>query len=707
MNQRKLTEGAKKKIAAKQFFKCNNRPELELIGIGNYECPLWKKQDENRGIFDESGYDIDHIIEWCITHDDSIANLQALCKSCHSVKTRNFMINNNNELKKTDIVNNLDILSKIEKSKNYKFYNIYLQFFDKCYKQIRFDDYDFWISVGMALKNIYDMDAFELFNYFSSKSQKYGGVSKTLKKYITFETNNNNCKGIGTLHKFARSDNLEKYKKIIYNCDISFQETDFAEMIYEIAGDNFVYIKLEESIYQLYCYNGKYWEKDNILLRKFISNELYKHCEKLINTVYINHQNVNKLKTQISGLKRLNTKQNIIETYKEFGVKYIDFDSKWWLLGFNDKVLDLKIHEFREYNKCDYISITTGYCWNEPTEEQLSTLKNIIRKIMPLKDERQLYKQILSTTLEGQCLEKFIIFNGDGRNGKGLIDDLLLHALGNYGISANNSILFEKNKTGSNPEKANLHKKRFILFKEPASKNKFENSVVKELTGGGKFSARTHNEKTTEKVLHNTTICECNKRPLFSEEPMIAEVNRIIDVLFRSTFTENKEDLNDEEYIYEAKKEYKDIIFQESHKYALIQILMNAHKKYAENNSVFVIPNTIKKRTSKYLEASCFLLNWFKDNYELTNDINNYISIKKIYDEFKFSDHYINSPAIEKRKMNYKYFAEYFTKNILTKKYYKGEYHIKINDKEQKHIRKVLLYWKEKIQENDINDIDN
>jgi len=37
-----------------------------------------------------------------------------------------------------------------------------------------------------------------------------------------------------------------------------------------------------------------------------------------------------------------------------------------------------------------------------------------------------------------------------------------------------------------------MHKKILIIFREPWAKNKFQNSVIKELTEGGKFSARGH-----------------------------------------------------------------------------------------------------------------------------------------------------------------------------------------------------------------------
>lgn len=92
---RKLSEVTKKKVAANQHFKCNNKPGSNLRGIGQYECPLWKIDGENKGIFDRSGYEIDHIIEWCLTQNDDITNLQALCRMCHGVKTSEFTLSNN------------------------------------------------------------------------------------------------------------------------------------------------------------------------------------------------------------------------------------------------------------------------------------------------------------------------------------------------------------------------------------------------------------------------------------------------------------------------------------------------------------------------------------------------------------------------------------------------------------------------------------
>lgn len=86
---RTLTPAKKKEIAARQDFKCANKPGSNLVGIGDYKCPLWKDIEfSTRGDFDITGYEIDHVIPHCITHDDNPDNLQALCCMCHKMKTK-------------------------------------------------------------------------------------------------------------------------------------------------------------------------------------------------------------------------------------------------------------------------------------------------------------------------------------------------------------------------------------------------------------------------------------------------------------------------------------------------------------------------------------------------------------------------------------------------------------------------------------------
>lgn len=566
--------------------------------------------------------------------------------------------------------------------------------FDDCYKPERFDEYNTWITVGMAIKNTFidENTAFDLFNYFSSKGSKYEGIENARCKYATFvKKEKSDGYTIATIYHIAIEDNKAKFVEIMGRNTLELGPTDICMFLKNIAGYKFIYIKRGEK-YLLFCYNGKYWINDDVLIKQCISTELYSFLKTILVEVYWSSLQFKNLKSKVDKLKTITFKKEIIETYKEYGtVENIEFDTKWWLLGFNNKVYDLQEGYMRNYLYDDYVSITTGYDWREPTQKELDTMNYIIKTIMPIEEEREFYLQLLSTTLEGKALEKFIVFNGNGGNGKGMIDDMLLLALGDYAIIGNNAILFEFSKTGTNPEKANIHKKRLVIFREPSERKKFENSVIKELTGGGTISARGLYESNAKKELNLTLIVECNKRPLFAEEPGDAEVRRLIDINFRSSFVNNEDLIDEENYIFKANSDYKTEYFQNKHKYALMQILMNAYTRYRNNGSTLQMPDSIKKRTEQYLEMSCNLLQWFKDNYELSET--DTIAFKDMFDLFKQSDFYINANKIEKRNFTKNKFYEYFQRNIFTRKYYKERYN---------NLRNILNCWKQKTHLDDV-----
>jgi 5-methylcytosine-specific restriction endonuclease McrA len=74
-----------RKILNSQQF-CANKIDKPAPGCRGYLCPLWN--GPRLGEFDESGSEIDHIIEVTRGGTNEITNLQKLCPCCHAVKTK-------------------------------------------------------------------------------------------------------------------------------------------------------------------------------------------------------------------------------------------------------------------------------------------------------------------------------------------------------------------------------------------------------------------------------------------------------------------------------------------------------------------------------------------------------------------------------------------------------------------------------------------
>jgi HNH endonuclease len=105
-----VTEAMKKKVAAKNYYKCANMPGKNLRGLEDFLCPLWQIGGENRGCFGIT-YEIDHIVEKALGGSDDEQNLQAICSICHAYKTRCFLMNKN--LVKNTVYENIIICDKL------------------------------------------------------------------------------------------------------------------------------------------------------------------------------------------------------------------------------------------------------------------------------------------------------------------------------------------------------------------------------------------------------------------------------------------------------------------------------------------------------------------------------------------------------------------------------------------------------------------
>jgi hypothetical protein len=90
MSSRYIPEATKLQVLERQKNRCNNNPIKPALNLNDYHCPIWQLYG---GEFDQAGWQFDHIDELAMTHNNDASNIQALCPSCHAVKTKRFMEN--------------------------------------------------------------------------------------------------------------------------------------------------------------------------------------------------------------------------------------------------------------------------------------------------------------------------------------------------------------------------------------------------------------------------------------------------------------------------------------------------------------------------------------------------------------------------------------------------------------------------------------
>jgi phage/plasmid-associated DNA primase len=444
---------------------------------------------------------------------------------------------------------------------------------------------------------------------------------------------------------------------------------------------------------KLYIFNGVYWKIDtdgnNSCLHNFIDTTFYNHLVdyilkkqaeqslKISSHAIDDPEGCNKLKDELEKMASFLLNVNIhLRTVKKRSdiVKdiinkitnsYIEFDNNPFLFAFNNKIYDLNLGEFIEPEYNQYISITTGWDFDITySKNNIIELDKIIDTIFTNKKIKDYYLTALSTGLYGQLIEKLFVANGNGGNGKGLINSLMMSVVGDYGYRIPSSVLLNPIKEGGNPAVANMHKKRFTLGQEPDENQRICTSTMKELTGECEINCRPLYVNETKTLLYHTLFLECNELPKM-DAVNDAVIRRTQVIPFKSKFVDSSvynqysETEIKEKNIFKGDPYYKTEEFKQQYKQSLVLLLFEKFKLFKNNKFQFVdVPIECKEAVKDYLSVSDDLYSWFIEFYEVDNDSFSYLS--DICELFKTSSFYNNMNKKDKRDLTDKKFITKF-----------------------------------------------
>jgi hypothetical protein len=261
------------------------------------------------------------------------------------------------------------------------------------------DNYDSWTKIVWSLKAI-DVKNQDIAMQISEKSSKYD-VSGFDKVWNSYTTSKNNF-GAGTFFHYCKISDFNAYTKIRSKyhdfCEIDGgTDNEIAKTFVKIFGCDFIYCN---KVY--YFFNGIYWVADHTghYLRLKIANELSnfyldeaKRRLKIINETEdetaceILKQKNKKLLELVNKVQNTSVNSNIqkmVSLYNENND--IQWETNPYLFIFKNKVMDLRIGDWCEPSRDDYMCISCGYDYIEPTEKQIATMnENMKKTIFPLK----------------------------------------------------------------------------------------------------------------------------------------------------------------------------------------------------------------------------------------------------------------------------------------------------------------------------------
>jgi phage/plasmid-associated DNA primase len=556
------------------------------------------------------------------------------------------------------------------------------------------DDYKTWFQLIAGIYAIgresNKIDYYkEVGRQLSQKSKKYDTTHKEFE--IMWERVGKYSYTGGSVRHYSRESNEKIYLNITKkNCGkltdyLAFDEKLLTDYFLQSFGDNIIC-----NYGKIYVYYNNKWNEDfkGAIIQKFLKDEITKLYKNLIDelntelkntkedtdTASKNRESANKLLRSYGNQRNKNVFGLIQNELIYSNIEYDIFDKKRFYFVFNNKAYDLEENKWISYNKFDYILTTCGKDYNSPTEKQTKEIKKLFDDIFPNEDLRKAYLSVLRTGFSGIRKEKFIVLTGEGRNGKGVLNDFFKYLIGDYFGILHLTLLTKPLKEGANTELRGCHKKRFLKATEAdsGSNEKLRMSNIKAFTGESSMKARGLYEKDTNISIDATIVLEVNELPYITMDGNEAEKQRLCIIKFENVFTDDKDKINKNPEKYKQLNEkYKTDEFYQEHYCALFDFIINNHT----TNDLF-IPEICKKLGLKWMMDKDEFIGWFKDTY--TEDEKEFVYIKDVYNNFKYCEFFSKMSKADQRKYNKIYFEEMIEKKldhlvIKRDKYFNGQ----------------------------------
>ena len=248
-----------------------------------------------------------------------------------------------------------------------------------------------------------------------------------------------------------------------------------------------------------FFFNGSYWQEDIgnqrvELAAERVANSIKKEKPELsFSTKTDEDKAMNEWYRFQKDSRSHMAKMHMIDEFKKYViVKHGEFDKEDMLLNTESGYVDLSSGELHDHDIDKKFSQQTVAEYSDNVDAPL--WEKFLNQIFNNDEELIHYVQkaigySFTGSVDEQCL---FILNGRGRNGKSVFSNVVSDVAGNYAKQMNvQTIVAKKNQSGSaNSDIARLEGARIVTSSELNEGDRFDESLVKQLTGGDKILAR-------------------------------------------------------------------------------------------------------------------------------------------------------------------------------------------------------------------------
>lgn len=414
--------------------------------------------------------------------------------------------------------------------------------------------------------------------------------------------------------------------------DIKTNDEDYALYLLDKLKDDLLYDSYDKQMWFWNEEEGLWRAQDKSHLRTLMSQILLPYIETSPDPDIVDKE---------SSLIKSNMKQTALTSMCEPYIKkrrnddFIaqHFDRKKGLFPILDKkVVDLRTSQCRDRRKDDYFTKTTSNRLVEVNEQIRNEILTYYSDLLTIPEKEDKKKEIPSieyrdslisvfayTMTTENHLKKFINLIGAKDGGKSLCLQIHDSILDQFGGAANERLFVaQKNKSVHDSEMFNLIGKKMIALTETSEDQRFNEDLIKKISGGDPVNIRGAGEKKTFDVKFDTIMfLATNNMCKFNDD---AFKDRLLCFNFSNKFEKNA----------------AIPIRMNSLKNHFFTILVEYAKKFYDNHLTIEWSKEVFNYTKFVVESADPFQKWLS-NCEFSSSIEegSYVSKEDVYDSYK------------------------------------------------------------------------
>lgn len=205
-----------------------------------------------------------------------------------------------------------------------------------------------------------------------------------------------------------------------------------------------------------------------------------------------------------------------------------ELDADPYLFNCANGTLDLRTRELRPHDPADRITRVCRGAYDPDADSTAWT--GFLSAILPDVAERDYLQRVIGQSVFGEVREHlFPVLTGTGANGKGTAYGAVTHAMGDYAIVIDPSLLMTRERGAGGPEMMQLFGARLVIGSETEEGKQLDAAMMKRLTGGDQITARNlYQPPVTWEPSHQLVYVTNHKPKVKGNDPAVWRRVRVV-----------------------------------------------------------------------------------------------------------------------------------------------------------------------------------